>query len=234
MLKAIVFDFDGTLTPLTLDFTLLKTEVLKIAEKYASKAAIRELESHYIIEMIYAIAGMLRKKATADEFQREVFEALRILELQAAQNKDLYPYARDTLESLKAKGIKIGIITRTCTDVLKSVFEDMEQYVRTVVTRDHTKHVKPHPLHVLKALRMLRVDPAEALLVGDHPTDVMGGKAAGMMTAGVLTGRTGKKAFEEVGADHILNDIRGLLRLKTVSARPVLNTRKRAVSKNRA
>ena len=217
MIKAIIFDFDGTLTPLTLDFTHLREEITKIARNYVTQEAIGELEGHYIIEMIYEVGERLNSHAAGGGFfEKEAFEKLRVLEVEASKGKDLYPYTRSVLRKLKDKGIKTGIITRTCTDVIKSVFADVEKYIDVVVTRENLRHVKPHPSHALEALHALDTIAQEALLVGDHPTDVLGGKAAGTATAGVLTGRTGREAFQEAGADFILDDIRGVLGLKSV------------------
>jgi len=66
-------------------------------------------------------------------------------------------------------------------------------------------------------LRTLDVLPGESMMVGDHPTDIMTGIGAGMMTAGVLTGRTQREEFVKIGATFILNDIRDILNLNVVA-----------------
>ena len=216
MIKTIIFDFDGTLTPLTLDFGRLREEIVIIARKYVTEEAIGELEGHYIIEMIYEIGERLKGGPEADSFEEEAFERLRVLEVEASKGKEPYPYTKSVLESLQSRGIKMGIITRTCMDVVKGVFPDVERYIDAIVTREHLRHVKPHPSHALEALEALDAIPQESLIVGDHPTDILGGKTAGMVTAGVLTGRTGKEAFQEVRATYILDDIRDLLQLPEI------------------
>jgi len=101
-------------------------------------------------------------------------------------------------------------------DVLKTVFPDIFDYIDNIVTRDDIKHVKPHVDHVNKILKMMDIPGENTLTVGDHPTDIMAGKAAGTYTAGVLTGRTLKDAFEGVGATYVLNDISEILMLETL------------------
>jgi len=215
-IKAVVFDFDGTLTPLTLNFDFLRTEILKIAEQYTSKTILKGLEGHFIIEMIHAIDDELHSHNGSREFKHKAFERLRELEVKAATGKYLFPYTRKTLGSLKEKSIKTGIITRSCIDALKMVFPDIFDYVDCIVTREDIKYVKPHPDHVNEIIKIMDVPGENTLTVGDHPTDVMAGKAAGTYTAGVLTGRTLKEAFEEVGATYILNDISEILMLETL------------------
>jgi hypothetical protein len=56
LMKAVIFDFDGTLTELTLDFGSLKDEIIKIALNYVPADIVRSSEDRFIIEMIYRIA----------------------------------------------------------------------------------------------------------------------------------------------------------------------------------
>jgi len=208
MIRGVIFDFDGTLTELTLNFGHLRAEIEKVARKYVDDEDIKSQEGQYVIEMIYWVEGRLGEQAAT--FRHEAFARLRELEMEASSGKDVYPYTREVLRKLRKRGMRIGVITRSHVDVLFHVFQDIESYVDTIVTRDEVKEVKPHPNHGIEVLRLLGVDPEEAILVGDHPTDVIGGKVAGMKTAGVLSGRTTREAFEEVGATYILEDIRGI------------------------
>jgi len=62
-------------------------------------------------------------------------------------------------------------------------------------------------------LAALNASPDEAVLVGDHPTDIAAGLAIGTQTVGVLTGRTEHADFEKAGAHYIANDIRDVREL---------------------
>jgi phosphoglycolate phosphatase len=214
MIRAVVFDFDGTLTELTLNFTDLRREVELIAGKYVSPDAVRRLDGLYIIEMIYEVERMAGEAGAV--FREEAFTRLRDLETEAADGKEVYPYTRDVLQSLRRRGIKIGVMTRSCIGALKTVFPDLDVYVDAVVTREDIREVKPDPSHVRAVLEALDIDPSQALLVGDHPTDVLAGETLSVRTAGVLTGRTTRSEFEEAGADHVLADIRDVVRIVNV------------------
>ncbi len=207
-ISGLVFDFDGTLTALTLDFQALKSEILNIARKYVPNETIIPLEGHYIIEIIYEIEGGL--KGVGADFSREAFEKLGILELDASRGKDVYPYTRDVLGDLKKKGLKMGIITRSCVDVVRSVFPDVDRYIDGIITREHIRLVKPQPDHVTAAASLLSILPEEGIMVGDHPTDIVAGREAGMKTIGLLSGRSRREDFEKERATYILDDIRGI------------------------
>ena len=210
-ISSIIFDFDGTLTPLNLNFDILKAEILKIARAYVREEKIKESDGFYVIETIYELEKGLDTKG--GEFVEKAFQRLKELELEAARGKDLYPYTREILSALKGKRIKLGIITRSCMDVLKCVFPDIHEYMDGVTTREHIRLVKPHPSHVTLALRILDSIPQEAMLVGDHPTDIIAGNLTGLITVGVLTGRTLREDFKSVGATHIVQDIRDIIYL---------------------
>jgi phosphoglycolate phosphatase len=109
--------------------------------------------------------------------------------------------------------MSLGVITRNCLRAVETVFPDVERCVDTIVTRDDTDLVKPNPAHVEIVLSRLGVQPDEAILVGDHPTDIIAGRAARTRTVGVLAGRTQKEKFAEAGADHVVADIRAVIEL---------------------
>ncbi|HNT69269.1 MAG TPA: HAD family hydrolase [Syntrophorhabdaceae bacterium] len=209
--KGAIFDFDGTLTELTLDFDLLRAEIEAIALRYVTEDVILSLKNHYILEMIDEIERLLDGRNAP--FTHEASTRLRDLEVEASKGKDVYPYTRDVLQRLKDRDISIGIITRSCIDVLRTVFPDIDSYTDSIVTREDTKYVKPNPLHVIEVLRRFRLEPDDVVMVGDHPTDIIAGKALGMRTVGVLTGRTTRGSFENVQATFIFNDIRDIFTL---------------------
>jgi phosphoglycolate phosphatase len=215
-IRGIVFDFDGTLTELTLDFGHLRKEVEEVARAYISDDFIRRLDGLYIIEMIYEIEGELGGRGNV--FRKEAFRRLCEAEIRAADGKEVFPYTRDVLRSLQEKGIKIGIMTRNCIGALRKAFHDIDDYVQAVVTRDDVPQVKPNPGHAAAVLARIGVEANEAVLVGDHPTDILVGIALNVRTVGVLTGRTGRDELQKTGAHCIINDIReiaGLLSCQT-------------------
>jgi phosphoglycolate phosphatase len=77
------------------------------------------------------------------------------------------------------------------------------------------KHVKPHPEHLGKILQILGSNAQNSLMVGDHPLDIEAGRAAGTLTAGVLSGHFIADDFNKAGADIVLKQAADILtRLK--------------------
>jgi phosphoglycolate phosphatase len=208
MIKGVVFDFDGTLTELTLDFTDMRRELEKHILKYVSPEILAELGGLFMLEMIYAVQKHLGQRGPA--FRDEAYALLREIEVEAADGKGVYPYTREVLRSLREMGMKVGVMTRNCEGAVRKVFPDIDEYADTMVTREDVPVVKPDPSHPRAVLNRLGVAPSEAFLVGDHPTDVAAGLAAGARTVGVLSGRTSKAELEEAGADYVVDDIRDI------------------------
>ena len=61
----IIFDFDGTLSELNIDFSVLYQEIYELSKKY--NADTTRLTQHYLIEIIEEIRGLLSDSA-GEEF----------------------------------------------------------------------------------------------------------------------------------------------------------------------
>ena len=205
-IKAIVFDFDGTLAFLNIDFSLMRERVFDLVRGYGIGE--ETIQEKYLLEIIDEIYEILYEKNSSDAetFYQESHHILHELEMRAAQEGKLIPGAKATLRSLREKGVKVGIITRNCEDAVRKVFPDIDIFCDIFVSRNSVKNVKPHPDHLTRVMRSLKISGEEAVMVGDHIIDVQAGKRVGMKTIGVLTGRTKKDEFEKAGADYILKE----------------------------
>jgi phosphoglycolate phosphatase len=205
-IKAIIFDFDGTLAVLNIDFSLMRERVFDLMRRYGIGE--ETIQEKYLLEVIDEAYQILWEKnpSGAETFYQKSHRVLYELEMSAAQGGKLIPGAKATLRSLREKGVKIGIITRNCEDAVQKVFPDIENFCDVFVSRNSVKKVKPHPDHLTHVMKSLKISGEEAVMVGDHIIDVQAGKRVGMKTIGVLTGRTKKEEFKKAGADYILSE----------------------------
>jgi phosphoglycolate phosphatase len=205
-IKAVIFDFDGTLAVLNIDFSFMRDRVFDVMRRCGIGE--ETFQEKYLLEVIDEAYQILREKnsASAEAFYRESHDILHAVEMNAAQEGNLIPGAKATLRSLREKGIKVGIITRNCEDAVRKVFPDIDRFCDVFVSRNFVKKVKPHPDHLTFVTQSLNISGEEAVMVGDHIIDIQAGKRVGMKTIGVLTGRTNKEEFEKAGADFILRE----------------------------
>jgi phosphoglycolate phosphatase len=209
VIRAVVFDFDGTLTELTLDFGLMKSELDKLILTFVPPGTLEVCKGSFMLETIRSIEEALGPRGAA--FKKQSFALLRDMEIAAAMGKEVFPYTRDVLKALKDMHIKVGIMTRNCTDAVKSIFPDLDDFIDALVTRDDIDLVKPDPAHPKTVLRILDTPAHEAFVVGDHPTDIAAGLASGAYAVGVLSGKIGRNELEQAGAHFIIGDIRGIM-----------------------
>jgi pyrophosphatase PpaX len=119
----------------------------------------------------------------------------------------------ETLQVLKEKGYKLGIVTTKRHDVaLKGVnLLKLDSFFDVVIAYDHVKKVKPDPEPIYLALEKLQSVPEEALMVGDNYHDVLAGKNAGTKTAGVAWTIKGREYLAKYEPDYMLENMTDLL-----------------------
>ena len=211
--RAIIFDFDGTLAVLNIDFSRMRERVFDLMKQYGVTE--ERVGERYLLEIIDEVYQFLWKEnsSCAEDFYQKAHQILHAIEIKAAEKGSLITGAETTLKNLRRNKIKVGIITRNCEDAVRKVFPNINDFCDVFVSRDSVKKVKPHPDHLTFVMKVLRISGGDSVMVGDHPIDILAGKRVGMKTIGVLTGRTKKEEFEKAEADYILRDVSEICKL---------------------
>lgn len=210
--EALVLDFDGTLAELNIDFTDMKRRLAALGEAYLGDAPASD--GLPALEWIDRLAGLIEQvegRDTALEFGTRARFLVMDMELAAARQGGLFPFARPALADLRARGLRTAIITRNCTAAVRIVFPDVRDAVDCFLAREDVTRPKPDPAHPAAALKALGVSPRRALMVGDHTLDIATGLAAGMAAAGVATGRIPEAELASAGALFTAPDLPALL-----------------------
>lgn len=208
---AAVFDFDGTLAELTIDFAAMKARVGRVAAAFLPE--VPTPNGLPALEYARFLAEAIGKDSAEAAARFECFAARAIMdqEIEAALAARLFPATRPALAALARAGTKVGIITRNCRAAVDIVFPDAAEFAGVILARDDARHVKPDPRHLLDALIALGVRPERALMVGDHPMDVATGQAAGTRTAALASGRTPLAELARHDPDYLAADVAALV-----------------------
>ena len=130
----------------------------------------------------------------------------------------LFPDASHTLSSLRAFGLKLGLITNGSVRMQSRKLEclALSPMFDTILISDAEGVSKPDRRIFLRALEKLGADPARAVFVGDHPeVDVAGARAAGMRAVW----RRDPLVSGIVDADAVIEELHDLLGLLAAEGR---------------
>ena len=209
MLRAIIFDLDGTLldwSGFASDWEAMARERLVPVHRYLSRnghplpglgpfagdISLRsraawdsvqsgDLDAPRLEDVVRdSLAGFGLDMATVD-----VDEVLRCYPWGQIPGTRLYPEARSVLEVLRRAGLRLGLLTNSFQPMWmrdKELRElGIEAFFDCRVSAADVGKLKPHPLPFEHTLRCLGASPESAVLVGDSLTaDIAGAKGIGM------------------------------------------------------
>jgi phosphoglycolate phosphatase len=206
-IEAVIFDFDGTLAELHIDFGEMRSAIADLMGSHDLSP--HDFDHLYILEMIDAACIRISKHSPERgmNFFDNAMEVIQNLEMEAAEKSTLFNGVKEMLSDLARWKIATGIITRNCYRALHTMFPDYKDYVTALITREMTRFVKPDPRHLREILSLLNISVDKALMVGDHPIDIQIGKEVGTYTAAVLTGTGKHEDLRQSQPDFLLSKV---------------------------
>lgn len=171
-IKAVLFDYDGTLTkPGAIDFT-------KIREMLGCPIGTP------ILEYIDTIVSPGEK--------RRMTAILKDMEMEAASVSEPNTDAEQIVAYLKDQGLAVGIISRNSLASIERSLRNFEKIgpadFDLIVSRDLPLKPKPHPDGIVYAAEKLCIPVERILVVGDFIFDIHAGNAAGAKTVFISNG----------------------------------------------
>ena len=207
MIKAIIFDLDGTLVD-SRDIVLGAFQ--HVLEEFGGEYN-EELVSSYVggrLENTYKV--LLPKHDTTkltDSHRNWQADNRHLLKSFLGLEKFLI--------ALKTSELKLGLFTsatRTRTDSALDILK-IRSYFNDIVCAEDVKAPKPDKEGVIRLAKNLKVAIHETVLVGDAGFDILSGKNAGVTTVGITHGFGTKESLEKAGADYLVNNIKELQKL---------------------
>ncbi|EFI68500.1 pyrophosphatase ppaX [Lysinibacillus fusiformis ZC1] len=203
MLRAIIFDVDGT---------ILDTEqaILQSLQRTLRK----ETQKDYPFEALRFALGIPGKDAlqrlNVDDIEA-VHQKWSAAVLDFSHEVAVFKSLEEVIQHLATKPLQLGIVTSKTAQEVVDEFEPfgLSEYFQHIVSASDTEKHKPHPEPLLKCLDALQVAPEEAIYIGDSIYDFQCAKQAGAKFALAHWGAKSTIGFEE--ADYVFYEPKDIL-----------------------
>ena len=214
MIRACIFDLDGTLAN-TLD------SMAYVANEILRNMGLKEQPADNFKYYSGEGADMLVRRCLIDAGDPELvhYEEVRNLYRRKFDEDPLYkvvPYDGiiTMLRQLKDHGAKLAVCSNKPHEAaIKVIAKLFPGYFDLVLGQSDQIRRKPAPDGPLKAAEEFGVKPEECMYVGDTKTDMLTGTAAGMFTVGALWGFRDREELESNGAQIIAEKPLDLLKI---------------------
>ncbi|MFW9787255.1 MAG: HAD family hydrolase [Candidatus Thorarchaeota archaeon] len=212
MLKALVFDMDGTITHLTLPLEAMRNDTKKYFISRGVPSTLFEPA-----DGISSATGKARdyflnnglSQGQWDAMETELDSILSQHEGFAAATATLINGSLEIIKKLRDVGFKLAILTNNGRPALDKIMTQipLAENFDLIQTRHESPKPKPFPDGLLKVTTELGMQPDEVVYVGDALIDGAAATRAGIEFWGVATGETTVDDLYDAGASRVFHSL---------------------------
>lgn len=212
--RAVIFDLDGTLIDYKYHAETAREAI--IAQLKSMGFNISLMNSRQPTQIIMANAyDQIAKgaaKISREGLKERLYSMLDTFDMEAYSTSDIKPQALPVMREIKGKGYLLGLFTNSGSKTVKMTLEkyQMGNYFDAVVTRDDVEELKPSGVGLKKMLERLRIEPSEAIYVGDSWIDIAAARATNVRIIAVEGGAGTRRHLEEQSPELILPSLEKL------------------------
>lgn len=211
MIKAVLFDLDGTLADTAPDLGYAVNQLRKTRGlPPLPPSATRPVASHGARGLLNVAFGIGPEHPDYGAMREEF---LLFYEKNICRETRLFPGIAELVDSLEARGLRWGIVTNKAEHLARLLLNQLHMASRAacIIGGDSTPRLKPFPDPLLAACRVIYEDAGACIYVGDDRRDVEAGRAAAMKTAAVRWGYLNGSDPESWNSDCVLERPQDLL-----------------------
>ena len=212
MIKAVLFDLDGTVADTAPDLGHALNRMLLARGQDALPITLIRTEASAGSRGLLRLGFNIQPSDDGYESMRDEF--LGNYTERLCHDTVLFPGMAELLDELEARNLPWGIVTNKPTRFTQPLMQllDLEKRAACIISGDQTAHAKPHPAPLLAASEQIAIAPAECIYLGDDHRDVTASLAAGMLPIVANYGYLGNGQPPETwGTKHLIDHPRDLL-----------------------
>ena len=214
-----IFDLDGTLVNFNLDIKFIRAETIRFLNGQGYPSSLFSLDAS-IFKMLEKLEIYMKNTGDDEKEEERKFTGIKKsvmliadrYELEATQTTNFLPGVLETVRALKKTGLKMALFTirgaKSTNHFLKRY--DFDRFFDAIVTREDAVAVKPDPAHLEAVLKILNVEPSEAIVVGDSVLDMKCARKLDMIAVGVPTGIASPMELTQAEATYLISSITDL------------------------
>jgi len=212
MVKAVIFDIDGTLVDSvdlharawqeafahfgkTIEYDAVRSQIGKGGDQLIPVFLSKEEEERFGKDL--------------DDYRGKLFKSKYLSQVKA------FPQVRELVQRVKDDGKQVALASSAKEDEVQIYkrIANIEDLIQKQTSSDDAEKSKPHP-DIFEAVlqRMHDVRAEEAVAVGDSPYDAIAAKKLNMPSIGVLSGGFPKEELRVAGYSEIYRDCARLLK----------------------
>jgi len=198
MVKAVFFDWDGTLFDV---FDFLVDTYTKVFKEFDIEPWEREEYRHkFKCDWRKLLEDMGLK-----EHEEYLINQWNEEKKRKEKHLTLHENALKTVENL-SKDFRLAIVSSAPKDTLNAEAERLKikSFMETIIAYDDTPNSKPHPEPLLEACSQMDLKPENCVYVGDMREDIKSAKVADLKSIGVSWGIHSPEVILEENPDKIV------------------------------
>lgn len=205
MIKAVLFDLDGTLIDSA--EVILKCFSSVFDEMFPKVQVSEEERLEFLGPTLVHTFGRYTKDSSLVEKAIKSYVHCSIEE-HDNDNIKAFPNAIELLKALKLLGIRTGVVTskQSSAAAYGLKINGLLDFVDVLVGSDNVENHKPNPEALMKAFDTLDVNNKEVLYVGDHENDILAARNANALSVGVSYSYR-LKHIKQLNPDYIISDL---------------------------
>lgn len=205
MLRAVIFDVDGTIVDSNELHVRSWDETFR---QYGKEFPLAKLREHIGKGGDQYLPEFLSERELCEFGEQLEEERGELYKKEYLPQVQPFPCVRELFERIRGEGKRIALASSGKAEELKHyrALAQIDHLVDVQITKDDVAHSKPYADIFIAALNRLKVAAAEAIVVGDSPYDVIAAKKIELPAIALLCGGFAEDELRASGAVALFKD----------------------------